>query len=300
MFNLFEMAPNLLNKLSFVPFPETRFATKDGASKDGNAPVSAPYTPRQNRLLAALPADDYERLLPSLAPVRLSLGCILHNANAQRKYLYFPVAGIVSRVCVTHDGASTECAVAGSEGAIGVASFLSGEIQSAGGGPCQAVVLVPGYAYRIGADALNNEFERDVALRDLLLRYIHALMAQTAQLAVCNRHHSLKQQLCRWILTNLDRSRSSVLPVTHQLIADMLGVRREGITQAAGTLQTAGLIRYSRGHINVLDRPRLEAQACECYAVVKREYDRFLPEYRQAEVASWGVPTTLAPVGASA
>jgi CRP-like cAMP-binding protein len=261
---------------SFQPYPETCFA-----SKDRERAVCAQHAPRQNRLLAALPPEDYERLLPDLEPVPLPLGWTVHRAGDREKYLYFLTAGIVSRFYVTQNGASAEIAVTGSEGVIGVASFLGGEST-----PSQAVVLSAGYAYRLGANLVKNEFEHDGPLPHLLLRYTLALIAQTAQTAVCNRHHSLEQQLCRWILSSLDRLPSNELTMTQELIAHMLGVRREGVTEAAGKLQKAGLIHYSRGHIAVLDRPKLEAQVCECYAVVKREYDRLLPEYRQAEVAS--------------
>ncbi len=250
----------------FQPYPEKRFA-----SRDRKRALFAQHTPRQNQLLAALPPEDYARLLPALQPVPLPVGWTVHNAGDREKYLYFPTAGIVSRFYVMEDGASAHFALTGSEGAIGVASFLSGEST-----PSQAVVLSAGHAYRLGAHLLKNEFEHDGLLPQLLLRYIQALIAQTGQVAVCNRHHSLEQQLCRWILSSLDRLPSNELTMTQDLISDMLGVRRESVTDAAGKLQKAGLIRYSRGHIVVLDRPRLEAQVCECYAVVKREYDRLL------------------------
>jgi CRP-like cAMP-binding protein len=252
---------------SFRPYPETCFA-----SRDGKHAVSRQDTPRQNHLLAALPLEDYERLLPDLEPVPLAQGWTVHRAGNREKYLYFLTAGIVSRVCVMESGASAETAVTGSEGVIGVASFLGGEST-----PSEAVVLSAGYAYRLGADLVKNEFKHDRPLPHLLLRYTQALISQTGQIAVCNRHHSLEQQLCRWILSGLDRLPSSELTMTQELIADMLGVRREGVTEAAGKLQQAGLIHYHRGHIAVLDRPQLEAQVCECYAFVKREYDRLLP-----------------------
>ena len=251
---------------SFQPYPQTCFA-----SRNGKRGLFAQHTPRQNQLLAALPLEDYARLLPALQPVPLPVGWTVHNAGDREKYLYFITAGIVSRFYVMEDGASAHFALTGSEGAIGVASFLSGEST-----PSQAVVLSAGHAYRLGAHLLKNEFEHDGLLPQLLLRYIQALIAQTGQVAVCNRHHSLEQQLCRWILSSLDRLPSNELTMTQDLISDMLGVRRESVTDAAGKLQKAGLIRYSRGHIVVLDRPRLEAQVCECYAVVKREYDRLL------------------------
>jgi len=256
----------MLEGHSFRPYPETRFA-----STVRKRAVAAQHTPRQNHLLEALPLEDYERLLPDLEPVPLPLGWTVHGAGDRENYLYFLTEGIVSRFYVTDKGASAEFAVTGSEGAIGVASFLGGEST-----PSQAVVLSAGYAYRLGADLLKNEFEHGGPLQHLLLRYTQALITQMAQTAVCNRHHSVDQQLCRWLLLSLDRLPSNKIAMTHELIANMLGVRREGVTEAAGHLQEAGLIHYSRGHITVLDRPKLEARVCECYAVVKREYDRLL------------------------
>jgi len=251
---------------SFLPRPEVRFA-----SRGSKRAAFAPYAPRQNRLLAALPLEDYERLLPDLEPVTLPLGWTVCRAGEREKYLYFLTAGIVARFHVTENGASAAFAVTGSEGVIGVASFLGGEST-----PNQAVVLSAGYAYRLRADVLKNEFAPGGALPRLLLRYTLALMAQAGQIVVCNRHHSLGQQLCRWILSILDRSPSSELKMTHELIAEMLGVRRAGVAEAAARLQKAGLIRYSRGRIAVLDRSGLEAQVCECYAVLKREYECLL------------------------
>jgi CRP-like cAMP-binding protein len=212
-----------------------------------------------------------ERLLPHLEPVRLPLGWIVHAAGNREMHVYFPTSGIVSRFYVMKNGASAEFAVTGSEGVIGVASFLGGESTLS-----RAVVLSAGYAYRLEADRLRNEFERDGPLTHLLLRYARALIAQTGQIAACNRHHSLEQRLCRWILSCLDRLPSNALTMTQQLIADMLGVRREGVAQAVGELQDAGLVHCRRGQIAVVDRPRLEVRVCECYAVVKREYDRLL------------------------
>lgn len=232
---------------------------------------SARHPPMQNHLLAALPMRDYERLLPDLELVPLLRGATVHHAEDREKHLYFPAAGIVSRICVTESGASAEFALTGSEGVIGVASFLGGEST-----PSQAVVLSAGYAYRLRVDRLKGEFERDSPLARLLLRYTLALIAQTGQIAVCNRHHSLEQQLCRWILSCLDRLPSNELTATQEVIAALLGVRREGVTEAAGRLQAAGLIHYGRGHIVILDRARVQARACECYAVVQREYDRLL------------------------
>ena len=251
---------------SFQLHAETRFA-----SRDRKRAGSALHTPRQNHLLAALPAEDYARLLPDLEPVPLPPGWTLHAAGDREKHLYFLTAGIVSRLHVTEKGESTGFALTGSEGVIGVASFLGGEST-----PSQAVVLSAGYAYRLGADPMKNEFKRSSPLRHLLLRYTQALITQTGQIAVCNRHHSLEQQLCRWILAMLDRLPSNQLTVTHEMIAEMLGVRRESVSEAAGKLQKSGLIHYSRGRFAVLDRSQLEAQVCECYAVVKREYARLL------------------------
>jgi CRP-like cAMP-binding protein len=251
--------------------PLTRFASRKRAA-------SEQPTPRQNCLLAALPLDDYERLLPHLEPVPLPLGWTVHRAGDPEKHLHFLTAGIVSRFYVAANGSSTGFAVTGSEGVIGVATFLGGE-----SAPSQAVVLSAGYAYRLGMDLLKDEIEHHGPLLDLLLRCTQALFAQIGQIALCNRHHSLEQQLCRWILSCLDRLPSNQLTMTQEVIADMLGVRREGVSHAAGKLQTAGLIDYRRGQIAVLDRPRLEARVCECYAVIKREYDRLLPECRRAE-----------------
>jgi CRP-like cAMP-binding protein len=235
--------------------------------------VSALHTPRENRLLAALPIEDYERLLPHLQPVALPQGYVLHRAGDRESGVYFVTAGLVSRVYVMQDGASAEFAVTGREGVIGIASFLGGQST-----PSQAVVLRAGYAYRLATGRLKGELERDGPLSRLLLRYTQALIVQTGQIAACNRHHSLEQQLGRWILSCLDRLGSNELVMTQDVMARLLGVHRQGVTHAAGKLKRAGLIRYTRGRIAVLDRPRMEAQACECYAVVKKEYDRLLPE----------------------
>ena len=252
---------------SLHPYSETHFA-----SMDRKRAVSALHTPGQNHLLAALPLEDYVRLLPELEFVPLPLGRTVHGAGDREKYLYFLTAGIVSRFYVMENGASAHFAVTGNEGVIGVASFLGGQST-----PSEAVVLSAGYAYRLRADLLKSAFRHDGPLAHLLLRYTQALITQMAQTAVCNRYHSVEQQLSRWILSSLDRVSSNELTMTQELIANMLGVRREGVTEAAGKLQKAGLIRYSRGHIALVDRARLEAQACECYAVVKREYARLLP-----------------------
>jgi len=257
----------MLGRHLFRAYPETRFA-----SRDRKPVLSAQHSPRQNHLIAALPQEAYERLLPNLEPVPLPVGWIVHTAGDPERHLLFPTEGIVCRVYVTESGESAHLAVTGSEGVIGVASFLGGESTLS-----QAVVLSAGYAYRLGADVSKYELAHEGTLMHLLLRYTLALIAQTAQIAVCNRHHSVEQQLCHWLLLCLDRSLGNDVPMTQELIANMLGVRREGVTEAAGKLQKAGLIHYRRGHITVLDRPRLEAHACECYAVVKREYDRLIP-----------------------
>lgn len=227
--------------------------------------------PWQNYLLAALPLADRERLRPDLQSVALLPGWPVHGAGEREPYLYFPTSGIVSRFHVTAEGDSMEIALTGREGVIGVASFLGG-----GSTMSQAVVTSAGRAFRLKAAIVDDEFDRDSRLSHLLLRYTQALMVQIGQVAVCNRHHPLEQQLCRWILACLDRMSSNQLDMTQELIAEKLGVRRESVTQAAGKLQEAGLIQYSRGHITALDRPGLEARVCECYAVVRREYDRLL------------------------
>jgi len=255
------------------------------ASGDRNRAVSARHAPRQNEILAALPPEVYERLLPDLEFVPLPMGWTIHAATEEDKYVYFITAGIVSRLFVTESGASADYAIAGSEGAIGVGSFLGGK-----GSSSQAVVVSAGYAYRLRADLLKKEFERVGPLPLLLLRYTLALIAQAGQITACTRHHPLEQQLCRWILKCLDRLPSNELTMTQETMASMLGVRREGVTQAARNLQKAGLIHYRRGHIAVVDRHQLEAHACECYRVIKQEYDRLLhPEYTSGNAGGKGV-----------
>jgi CRP-like cAMP-binding protein len=231
------------------------------------------HSTRQNHLLAALPVTEYERLVSDLELVPLPLGDVLYESGSQLGHVYFPTTSIVSLLYVMEDGASAEIAVVGNEGIIGVALFMGGETT-----PSRAVVQSAGYAYRLRGPLLKREFTRSLAIQHLLLRYTQALLTQMAQTAVCNRHHSLDQQLCRWLLLSLDRLASNELTMTQELIANMLGVRREGVTEAAGKLQDAGLIHYSRGRITVADRPGLEAQACECYKVVKKEFDRLLPD----------------------
>ena len=228
-------------------------------------------TPKQNHLFAALPAADYKRLLPHLDLVPLPLGWAIYESGSQQGHVYFPTTSIVSLLNVMQDGSPAEIAVVGNEGMLGIASFMGGDTT-----PSHAVVQSAGYGYRFKASLLKVEFERGGPLQHLLLRYTQALMTQMAQTAVCNRHHEVEQQLCRWLLMSLDRLPSNELTMTQELIANMLGVRREGVTANAGKLQAEGLIHYSRGKITVLDRPGLEARSCECYAVVKREYDRLL------------------------
>jgi len=233
------------------------------------------HSPKQNHLLAALPATEFESLSPHLQLARMPLGEVLYESGGQLQHVYFPTTSIVSLLYVFADGASAEIAVVGNEGVLGISLFMGGETT-----PSQAVVQSAGYGYRLEAQLLKQEFHRPKsALHLLLLRYTESLITQMAQTAVCNRHHSVEQQLCRWLLLSLDRLSSNEITMTHELIANMLGVRREGVTTAAGNLQRAGLIRYNRGHIEVLDRARLEQEVCECYAVVKKEFDRLLTDH---------------------
>jgi CRP-like cAMP-binding protein len=227
---------------------------------------------RRNQLLAALPEAEWERWSPLLEPVDMPLGQVLYESGLSLTHVYFPIDSIVSLLYVMEDGSSAEIAVVGNEGLVGVSLFMGGETT-----PSRAVVQSAGRGFRLEAQAMKKEFNRAGPVLHLLLRYTQALITQMSQTAVCNRHHSLDQQLCRWLLLSLDRLHGTELRMTQELIANMLGVRREGVTEAAVKLQTAGLIRYARGHITVLDRPALEQRTCECYAVVKKEYDRLLP-----------------------
>jgi len=228
--------------------------------------------PRTNRLLAALPDDEWQRWQSRLEAVEMPLGQVLYESGHTLSHAYFPTTAIVSLLYVMENGASAEIAVAGNEGLVGISLFMGG-----GSTPSRAVVQSAGLGFRMPAQTIKDEFERSGAVMHLLLRYTQALITQMAQTAVCNRHHTLDQQLCRWLLLSLDRLRGSELVMTQELIANMLGVRREGVTEAATRLQKAGLIRYARGHITVLDRAGLEKRSCECYAVVRKEYDRLLP-----------------------
>ena len=232
---------------------------------------SATSAPPQNQLLAALPAGDYERIFPHLEFVELPLGQALSEPGSRLGYVYFITGGIVSLLYVLENGASAEIAIMGCEGMVGISLFMGGETT-----PSRAVVQSAGHAFKLPARVLKKEFDRGGELQHLLLRFTQALITQMAQTAVCNRHHSVEQQLCRWLLLSIDRLPSNELVMTQELIANMLGVRREGVTEAAGVLQEAGLIRYSRGHITLLDRLGLEQRVCECYAVVKRETDRLM------------------------
>ena len=229
------------------------------------------HGPCANQLLAALPSPEWERWQPQLELVDLPLGMVLHESGLAMSHIYFPTTAIVSLLYVMENGASAEIAVVGHEGLVGISLFMGGEST-----PSRAVVQSAGQGWRMRAPVIKEEFNRSLPVMHLLLRYTQALITQMAQTAVCNRHHGIDQQLCRWLLLSLDRLQGAELVMTQELIANMLGVRREGVTEAALKLQRAGLISYTRGHIHVLDRAGLEARTCECYAVVKKEYDRLL------------------------
>ena len=242
----------------------------------GSIPVerhlAKPADPRQNHLLAALPDAEWSRWQPHLEPVTMPLGKSLYESGAKLNHVYFPTTSIVSLLHVMEDGASAEIAVVGNEGLVGVSLFMGGESTTS-----RAVVQSAGHGFRLRSSVMMQEFNRAGPVMHLLLRYTQALITQMTQTAVCNRHHSLDQQLCRWLLLSLDRLQTDELVMTQELIANMLGVRREGVTEAAGNLQRDGLIRYRRGRITILDREGLERRACECYAVVQKEYARLLP-----------------------
>ncbi len=227
---------------------------------------------RTNHLLASLPDTEWERWLPLLEPVDMPLGQVLYESGVALNYVYFPMTSIVSLLYVMENGASAEIAVVGNEGVVGISLFMGGEST-----PSRAVVQSGGVGCRLNAHMIKTEFDRSGPVLHLLLRYTQALITQMAQTAVCNRHHSLDQQLCRWLLLSLDRLQGTELVMTQELIANMLGVRREGVTEGASKLQKAGLIQYTRGRISVLNRKGLEERTCECYAVVRREYERLLP-----------------------
>lgn len=237
--------------------------------------MSNTHQPNDNHLLSVLPKAEWERIAPHLVALDMPLGEIVYESGDRLDYVYFPTTAIVSLLYVMEDGASAEIAIVGNEGLIGIALFMGGETT-----PSRAVVQSAGQAYRLEARLLKEEFRRAGPMQRLLLRYTQALITQMAQTAVCNRHHSIDQQLCRWLLLSVDRLPSNELRMTQELIANMLGVRRSGVTEAAMKLQDAGLIRYSYGHIEVIDRPGLEARVCECYGVVRREFDRLLPDLK--------------------
>jgi len=262
-----------------MPAPSDRPSSPSAAAPEAQArprraaPRPAAPDPRHNRLLASLPEADLELLRPYLEPVVLKLGQVLCESGAAMTHGYFPTTAVVSLQYVTEAGASAEIAVVGMEGIVGTPLFMGG-----GSTPSRAMVQSAGQAYRISGPALRMAFAQSVPVMRVLLRYTQALIAQMAQLAVCNRHHKLDQQLCRWLLLSLDRHAGSELVATQEQIANMLGVRREGVTEAALALQRADLISYHRGRIDVLDRHGLEQRSCECYAVIKAEYDRLLPD----------------------
>ncbi len=236
-------------------------------------------SPSQNHLLAALPTAEFKHLAPHLELVAMPLGHVLYESGGKLQHVYFPITAIVSVHYVLENGSSSEIAGVGNEGVLGVSLFMGGNTT-----PSRAIVQTAGHGYQVKGRILKDEFDSGGLLQHLLLRYIQALMTQISQTAVCNRHHAVEQQLCRWLLLTLDRLPSTELTMTQELIASMLGVRREGITEAAGHLQKAGCIHYRRGHISVLDRAGLEARVCECYAVVKKEHDRLLGDVRNRQV----------------
>ncbi len=254
------MASATATRLGHPPVPES----------DAALPATR-HSPHQNHLLDALPAAEYARIAEHLQLIPMRLGEELYAPGNPPRYVYFPTTSIVSLLYVLEDGASAEIAIVGNEGILGIALFMGGDTTLN-----HAVVQSGGFGFRLEAQRLKNEFERFGVTSHLLLRYTQALITQMAQTAVCNRHHSVDQQLCRWLLLSLDRLPSNELTMTQELIANMLGVRREGVTEAAGKLQAAGLIHYRRGKITVLDRPGLEARSCECYRVVKSEFERLL------------------------
>jgi CRP-like cAMP-binding protein len=237
-----------------------------------------PHDPNRNHLLAALPATEFERLAPHLELAAMRLGETIYEPGEKLQYVYFPTTAIVSLLYIMESGASAEMAGVGNEGVLGISLFMGGDTT-----PSSAVVQTAGHCYRLEARLLKEEFNRAGLVQKLLLRYTQALVTQMTQTAACNRHHSIEQQLCRWLLLTLDRLPSSELIMTHELVAGAFGVRRESITEAAGNLQRAGLIRYRRGHIAVFERSGLEAGACECYAVVKKEFNRLLADVRHRQ-----------------
>jgi CRP-like cAMP-binding protein len=250
----------------------TSFISRDSARK-GSEPASGPPSPRQNHLLAALHAVDYARLLPYLEQVAMPLGAVLYESGGELQHVYFPTTSVVSLLYVMNDGESAEIAITGNEGLVGMAVVMGGQTT-----PGRAVVQCAGQAFRMPPRAFKAEFDRGGPLQRLLLRYMQALITQMVQTAACNRHHSVEQQFCRWLLLSLDRLPSNKVSMTRGLIANMLGVRQDGVSAVAEKFKGEGLIGYNNGHITVLDRPGLEARVCECYKVVKKEFERLLPE----------------------
>jgi CRP-like cAMP-binding protein len=242
------------------------------------ATATALNSPNQNHLLASLPTEIFERISPHLELISMHLGEVLYESGGQLQHVYFPTTAILSLHYIMENGASAEIAGVGNEGVLGISLFMGGNTT-----PSRATVQTAGYGYRLNGRLMIEEFNRAGPMMRLMLRYIQALMTQMSQTAVCNRHHSVEQQLCRWLLLTLDRSPSNELTITQELIAAMLGVRREGITETAGNLQRAGLISYRRGHITVLDRSGLESRTCECYGVVKKEFHRLLTEVKSGQ-----------------
>jgi len=240
--------------------------------------MSAPQSPNQNHLLAALPTAEFERLAPHLEPVEMLLGDVVYESGGLLHHVYFPTTAILSLHYVMEDGSSSEIAGVGNEGMLGISLLMGGNTT-----PSRAVVQTGGQGYRLKAQPMLQEFSRAGLMQQLMLRYTQALITQVSQTAVCNRHHALLQQLCGWLLLTLDRMLTNELIMTQELIASMLGVRREGVTEAAGNLQQAGVIRYRRGHITVIDRQGLESRVCECYEVVKKEFARLLPDVLQRQ-----------------
>lgn len=234
--------------------------------------IKLPHDPQQNKILATLNKLDYERIFPDLKLVEMPLGWKISEAGDHVKYIHFPISGIVSLIYDLEDGSSSEIAIVGNEGMIGISIYMGGESM-----PSSTEVQCAGYAFRLSRKILKQEFALGGQLQQKALLYTQALIAQTSQTAVCNQHHSIDQQLCRWLLMSLDRLHENKMLITHELIARLLGVRRESVTEVAGKLQKDGIIAYSRGRITVLDRPKLEKRVCECYVAVKKEYERLLP-----------------------
>ncbi len=261
--------------------------------EDYKPPMPAPQNPNQNHLLAALPTAEFDRLAPHLEPVEMLLGDVLYESGGRLQHVYFPTTAIVSLHYVMENGSSSEIAGVGNEGMLGISLFMGGHTT-----PSRAVVQTGGQGYKLKARLMLEEFNRAGLMQRLMLRYTQALITQMSQTAACNRHHSLVQQLCRWLLLTLDRMPTNELIMTQELVASMLGVRREGVTEAAGKLQQGGVISYRRGHITVIDRDGLESQVCECYGVVKKEFARLLPDVLQRQDIP--LQSAIAPRGAAA